>query len=170
MEDNNMAGTAYLYRMPAGIAGDISRKELSKVEPRAMDSDNPVKRYGEGVKISGSKVVPIEDGDVIATVMYGFGARPYPMQAESNEALEAGTPNPKHPLDILKSGYMTVICRKGTPAFGGTVYIRKTDGSESYPIGGVEAAADGTDCEAVTGCIFMGEADEDGNVEISYNI
>jgi len=66
---------------------------------------------------------------------------------------------------------MTVKNRAGTPAFGGAVYVRKTaSGLDAQPIGGIEAAADGGDCEAVTGAIFMGEADADGNVEIRFNI
>ena len=161
---------AYLTRMPCGIAGDISRKELSKVEPRMMDTTTPVTLYGVPVKLSSSKVYPFTTGDD-AVVPYGFSVRPYPFQAAVSEALAAGTPNPAQLLDVLKSGYMTVKNNAGTPALGGAVYVRVVDsGLAAQPLGGIEAAADGGDCVAITGAIFMGTADADGNVEIAYNI
>lgn len=161
---------AYLTRMPCGVAGDISRKELSKVEPRFMDSATPVLVYGVPVKLVTGKVYPFTTGDD-AVVPYGFAVRPYPFQAATSEALAAGTPNPVQPLDVLRSGYMTVKNNAGTPAIGGAVYVRVVDsGLAAQPLGGIEAAADGSDCVAIAGAIFMGSADADGNVEISYNI
>ncbi len=163
---------AFLTRMPAGVAGDVSRKGLSKIEPRAMNRSAPVLRYGEGLKLVGDKIQPIASGDTIAADFYGLGVRPYPMQPNSlNQGLAEGSPNVDHPLDVLVSGYMTVKCNAGTPALGGTVYCRvSASGLDSQPIGGIEADADGSDCEAVPGAIFMGVADADGMVEIRYNI
>lgn len=161
---------AYLTRMPCGVAGDISRKELSKVEPRFMDSATPVTVYGVPVKLVTGKVYPFTTGDG-SVVPYGFAVRPYPFQASVSEALAAGTPNTNQPLDVLRSGYMTVKNNAGTPAIGGAVYVRVVDsGLTTQPLGGIEAAADGGDCVAIAGAIFMGSADADGNVEISYNI
>ena len=54
---------AYLTRMPCGVAGDISRKELTKVEPRFMDSATPVLLYGVPVKLVTEKVYPFTTGD-----------------------------------------------------------------------------------------------------------
>jgi hypothetical protein len=161
---------AYLTRMPCGVAGDISRKELSKVEPRFMDSTLPVPLYGVPVKMVSEKVYGFTTDDD-AVVPYGFAVRPYPFQAAVSEALVAGTPNPTQPLDVLRSGYMTVKNNAGVPALGGAVYVRVVDsGLAAQPLGGIEAAADGGECVAITGAIFMGTADADGNVEISYNI
>jgi hypothetical protein len=161
---------AFIYRMPAGIAGDVSRKELSKVEPQFVDSDYPVLRYGEPVKMVSAQLRPFTTGDD-AVVPYGFGVRPYPIQGTTSEALGTATPPTTQPLDVLKSGYMTVNCKAGTPALNGSVYVRVVDsGVSTQPLGGIEAAADGGDCVAITGCIFMGAADSDGNVEIAYNI
>ena len=161
---------AYLTRMPCGVAGDISRKELSKVEPRFMDSTTPVLVYGVPVKLVTEKVAPFTTGDS-SVVPYGFAVRPYPFQAAVSEALVAGTPNPVQPIDVMRSGYMTVKNNAGTPALGGSVYVRVVDsGLSTQPLGGIEAAADGSDCVAIAGAIFMGAADADGNVEISYNI
>ena len=87
-------GNAYITRMPAGIAGDVSRKEVAKIEPRMMDPDHPVERYGVPVKISSAGVAPLTTGDTVATDVYGFSVRPYPLQASVSEALDAGTPIP----------------------------------------------------------------------------
>ena len=163
-------GNAYITRMPAGIAGDVSRKEVAKIEPRMMDPDHAVTLYGVPVKISSAGVAPLTTGDTVATDVYGFSVRPYPLQASVSEALDAGTPNTNQPLDVLRSGYITVKNNKGTPALSGAVYCRIADGSTAYPLGGIEAASDGGDCEAITGARFMGAADADGNVEIAYNI
>jgi hypothetical protein len=161
---------AYLTRMPCGIAGDISRKELAKVEPNIMNADYPVLLYGVPVKLVSEKVLPFASTDA-AVVPYGFSVRPYPFQAETSQALAAGTPNPNQPLDVLKSGYMTVKSNAGVCARGGAVYVRiVSSGLSTQPIGSIEAAADGGDCVVITGAIFMGSADADGNVEIAYNL
>lgn len=161
---------AYLTRMPAGIPGDISRKELAKVEPNIIDANYPVTLYGVPVKMVSEKLRPFTTGDS-AVVPYGFSVRPFPFQAQSSEALAAGTPNPVQPLDVLKSGYMTVKNNAGIAAKGGAVYVRVVDsGLAAQPLGGIEAADDSGDCVAITGAIFMGAADASGNVEIAYNI
>lgn len=161
---------AYVYRMPAGIAGDVSRKEMAKIEPQYMDATYVVDRYGIPVKMVSSKLRPFTTGDD-AVVPYGFSVRPYPIQGASSEALATATPPTNQPLDVLKSGYITVKCNAGVAALNGAVYVRVVDsGLSAQPLGGVEAAADGGDCVAISGAIFMGAADSDGNVEIAYNI
>ena len=161
---------AYILRMPAGIPGDISRKENSKVEPQVMDADYPVTLYGVPIKMVSGKMRPFTTGDD-AVVPYGFSVRPYPIQGASSEALSIATPPTNQPVDVMRSGWMTIKNNAGTPANGGAVYVRVVaSGETAQPLGGVEAAADGGDCVAITGCIFTGEQDADGNVEIAYNI
>lgn len=165
-----MSTDSFVYRMPAGIAGDVSRKENATVEPQVMDTNYPVLYYGVPVKMVSSKLRPFTTGDD-AVVPYGFAVRPYPLQASTNEALFTATPSTTQPMDVLKRGYMTVKCNAGVAALNGAVYVRVVDsGSASQPLGGVEAAADGGDCVAITGCIFMGAKDSDGFVEIAYNL
>lgn len=165
-----MSATVFITRMPAGIPGDIINKETAKVEPNIMDSTTPVTLYGVPVKMSSGKIKPFEADDV-ATSMYGFSVRPFPIQPSSNEALSVATPPTNMPLDVLRSGYISGKNNAGVPAKGGQVYVRvKDSGVAAQPIGGIEAAADDDDCVALTGCTFMGEADADGNVGIAYNI
>lgn len=161
---------AFVYRMPAGIAGDISRKEVATVEPQVMDTSYPVLLYGVPVKMVSNKLRPFTTGDS-AVVPYGFAVRPYPIQGATSEALATATPVTTQPLDVMKRGYMTVKCNAGVAALNGTVYVRVVDsGLTAQPLGGIEADADGSDCVAITGCYFMGAADSDGNVEIAYNL
>jgi len=68
-----MANTI-LYRMPAGIAGAISRPQDLTVEPHVLDSTKPFAAYGLAGKIAGGKFVPVESGDA-ATVMAGIFVR-----------------------------------------------------------------------------------------------
>jgi len=157
--------------MPAGIAGDVTRREHATIQPETFDATYPVTEFGLPVKLVSGEIRPIANGDTIASVMYGFLVRPYPSQMASSEALAAGTPDVTKIGDVLKRGYMTVKNNLGTPAKGGIVYARKTAHSpNSYIMGGVEADADSAKCEAIPGAFFMGAADADGNVEIAFNI
>lgn len=161
---------AYLTRMPAGIPGDVSRKGLAKIEAGIMDADYPVTLYGVPVKEVSGKLRPFTTGDS-ATTVKGFSVRPFPIQPAASEALGAATPPTTMPLDLLRSGYMTVKNNAGTAAKGGAVYVRVvSSGLDTQPLGGIEADADGGDCVAITGCKFMGAADANGNVEIEFNI
>jgi hypothetical protein len=164
---------AFIYRMPAGIAGDVTRLEHATIEPQQFDTSYPVLLFGVPVKMTSGKIRPIAAADTIATDVYGILVRPYPSQMTASEALGAGTPDTSKIANVLRRGYMTVKCQLGTPAKNGIVYVRKTAHSTLpliYPIGGIEAAADSAKCEAMSGAYFVGTADADGNVEISYNI
>lgn len=160
---------AFVYRMPAGIAGDVTRREHATIEPHVFDASYPVTEFGLPVKLVSGEIRPIAAADTVADVQYGLLVRPYPSQMATSEALAAGTPDVTKIGDVLVRGYMTVKCNLGTPAKGGAVYVRKTANGD-YLIGGIEAGADSAKCEALVGAIFMGSADADGNVEIAFNI
>ena len=162
---------AFITRMPAGIAGDVTRREHADIEPQVMDTDYPVLRYGEPVKMVDGEIRPITTGDDINDI-YGFGCRAYPVQNSSNEALGAATPPTNLHFDVLRRGYMTVKVQDGTPVKNASVFVRTVaaDDPTAQPIGGLECASDGGDCFEITNAKFMGEADSDGNVEISYNL
>ena len=157
--------------MPAGIAGDVTRREHADIEPQVMDTDYPVLRYGEPVKMVDGKIRPITTDDDIDDI-YGFGCRAYPIQNSSSEAIGTATPPTNLHFDVMRRGYMTVKVQDGTPAKNASVFVRTVaaDDPTAQPIGGLECASDGGDCFEITNAKFMGEADSDGNVEISYNL
>lgn len=162
--------TAFLYRMPYGIPGDLTRAAQSTVETQVLNSALPFAGYGLFGKIASGKFVPVTTGDA-ASAVYGLLVRPFPTQgANASDPLGTSVPKTTGAADVLRRGYANVKVNAGTAAIGGTVYIRVANAAAGKPIGGIEAASDGANTIAVTGCTFMGDADASGNVEIAYNI
>lgn len=159
---------AFLYRMPSGIPGDVSRKSQSTIESHPVGAQFAA--FGLFGKIDGAsgKFVPLVAADT-AAVIYGLFVRAYPTQSALNE-LGKATPLPNGIQDVLRRGYMTVKCNAGNAKKAGTVYVRINAGTEAKPIGGIEAAADGDNSIALPSAFFMHDADAQGNVEISFNI
>ena len=167
----------FTTRMPAGIAGTVTRANQATIEPQIMDANYPVTVYGVPVKYVSGLVRPIAASDTVATVVQGFLVRPFPTQnlAAGSEALGTATPSLVNAGDIMKRGYMMIKVNasvpSAVPAKGGVVYCRKTDhGAGEYLVGGVESDADSAKCEAIPGCYFTGAMDANGNCEIAYNI
>jgi hypothetical protein len=137
---------SFVQRMPAGIPGDISRKEGAIVEPRAVDATNPPTAYGTLVAVDATSrnIRKILAGDTIAQA-YGMLVRPFPISNfNTTDGLGQSAVNTNFPLDVMKRGYMNVLLG-GTAAAqaGGTIYIRvgNPNGTTKL-IGGIEAAND----------------------------
>jgi hypothetical protein len=164
---------AILYRMAAGIPGAITRAGQAKsVEGINLDTTNYPQSYGVPVAIDAtSKAIrKIMTGDTAASI-YGLYVRPYPTQGGANDPLGSATPPTSGIANVMRSGYMTVQLNGATAsAKGGTVYVRVAAAATGKPIGGIEAAADSTNTIIMANAIFMGPADANGNVEVSYNI
>ena len=160
---------AYVYRMPAGIPGVVTRVGQSTLEARIIDTNYPPTAFGKFVKAVSGLIRTIASGDA-ATVVIGLIAKPYPYQEPtSNEAIGTATPSTVLPCDIMKRGYMIVHFNGTTAEKDGQVYVRITADTGKL-VGDIEEGADSAKCVAVVGCFFMGAADADGNVEIAYNI
>jgi hypothetical protein len=160
--------TAFIYNMPAGIPGDVSRKEHSKIEPQLFDASYPVTKFGVPVKMVSGKIRPMLGEESYADV-YGFLVRPYPSQMATSEAIATATPDVTKIADVMVSGYMMVKCINGTPTKDAAAYFRHAAGSPAELIGQIEAGSL-TDNTILTGAIFMGTGDADGNVEIKFNV
>lgn len=162
--------TAFLTRMPAGIPGDITRKQGAVVEPQVIDSSVPPTVYGNPVKITAGKVRPIVLNDA-ATDIYGILVRPFPTNA-GQDGLGVSTPPTSGPCDVMKSGYINVKLNGNRSAVkNGTVYVRVGTSSDptTKPVGGIEAEADGIRTVIMAGAYFMGPEDSTGNIEIAFN-
>ena len=161
---------AFVYRMPAGIPGDVQRLEHAKIEPQQYDASYPCLHFGDPVKMVAGKIRPMALND--SSQPYGFLVRPYPTQAATSEALAVATPNPAAIADVLVSGYIIVKVLEGTPAKNGAVYYRNQAGSPAADLGRLETDSSGspTTNVAITGARFMGTGDSDGNVEIAFNV
>jgi hypothetical protein len=165
--------SAFLYRMPSGIPGALSRPGAPvTVEPNVILSTNPPTAYGNPVAVDAASghVRPIGAGDTAASV-YGFLVRPFPIESGTT-ALGTATPPTSGACDVAKLGYMTVKVTNGTPAKNSAVYIR-TVLNGAIPaglVGDVEAVADGTNTFVLPGAYFTGAADANGNSEIAFNL
>lgn len=161
---------AFTYRMPNGIAGDITRQSQATIEAQVFDSANAFSAYGLFGKIASNKFIPVGAGDA-ATAVYGLLIRPYPKTgANASDPLGTSVPPTTGLADVMRRGYATVKNNAGTPAIGSQVYIRVANAAAGKPIGGIEAASDSTNTIAVAGCFFQAAADANGLVEISFNI
>ncbi len=157
---------AYVYRMPSGIPGDVSRKENSVVETQTLNASLPFSAYGLVGKMAAGNFVPFAGGEA-ATDAYGVLVRPFPTNS-GTDGLGTATPPTSGPGDVLRRGYITVKLNGGaTVAAGGPVYVRVAAAASGKPLGGFEGAADSTNTVAIN-AIFMSAADADGNVEISF--
>jgi hypothetical protein len=167
---------AFLYRMPSGIPGALSRTGLALiVEPGILLSGSAPASYGLPVAVDPTTghVRAIAGTDTAASV-YGFLVRPFPTQGGDGVSTSIGTSAPpaSGQVDVLKLGYMSVYISRGTPVKGGTVYVRIVANATypTSPVGGVEAAADGINTVALTNAYFTGAADANGNAEIAFNV
>ena len=71
-------------------------------------------------------------------------------------------------VPVIKRGCVNVLCTNGTPAVDGDVYLRITANASkpNCPVGGFEAAADGSNSVKLTNVKWKGAADVNGVAEI----
>ncbi|MGS2677718.1 structural cement protein Gp24 [Citrobacter freundii] len=160
----------FLYRMPAGIAGAISRPQDLTVEPQTLDSAKAFAAYGLAGKFSAGKFVPIEEADTAAVVV-GIYVRPYPAASQPDKVRQIGT-GYNFAGDCMKRGYVTVNLGADASAvmLGGAVYMRVATPSDTSPLGAFLAAADGENTVQITNAFFNGPGDANGNIELAFNI
>ncbi|EMW1042112.1 hypothetical protein AAEK51_004924 [Citrobacter freundii] len=160
----------FLYRMPAGIAGAISRPQDLTVEPQTLDSAKAFAAYGLAGKFSAGKFVPIEEADTAAVVV-GIYVRPYPTASQPDKVRQIGT-GYNFAGDCMKRGYVTVNLGADASAvtLGGAVYMRVATPSDTSPLGAFLAAADGENTVQITNAFFNGPGDANGNIELAFNI
>ncbi|KVN62701.1 hypothetical protein [Burkholderia anthina] len=163
---------AYQYRMPAGFAGDLQRAEVATIETQLIDPAAPPTAFGVPVKMVNGKIQPINNAADTAVSVYGVNLRAYPIQGNGTDPLGTSTPPTSGPTDILKRGYFNAALGGTAPATkSGTVYVRVAAAAAGKPLGGFEAAVDGTNTVAMpANWYFTGPADAYGIVEIAVNI
>lgn len=133
--------TSYLYRAPAGIAGDISRPDDTIVESGLLNAAEAPTAFGAPVKVVSGKFEKIAASDT-AAVFYGILSRIAPSIAgDLTETFAGGTPNTDSVQGIVREGYVNVACTIGTPARGGVVYMRVV-ADTGKAVGDLEATAD----------------------------
>jgi len=162
---------AYLYRMPVGIAGAISRPQDLTTEPVILNAANIFSQYGLAGKDSADgKFIPLAASDA-NTVITGLYVLPYPTTSTPDMARQVGA-NANFTGDVMKRGYMTVNI--GSTAVGltkgGTVYVRNANPTTASPLGAILGAAVTGETVVLPNATFTGAGDANGNAEIAYNI
>lgn len=158
--------TAYLYRAPSGVAGDVTRQQDTIVESGLLNSAKAPTAFGAPVKIVSGKFEKIEASDA-ATVFAGILSRIAPAIAgDTAETFASGTPNAKSVQGVVVKGYVNVKCAIGTPVRGAAVYMRVTAAS-GKAVGDLEATADDSNNVALAGVTWAVDGkDADGVAEI----
>lgn len=158
--------TAYLFRMPAGIAGAISRPRDLTTEPVILDETNLFAAYGLPGKYSGDNFVPLTATDTAASIV-GFLVRPYPTTSAADFARNV-TSGGNQQGDALKRGYITVNIGGDATAItkNAPVYFDLSAGvlTATAPAEGVTTVIE------IPNAVFTGAGDADGNTELAYKI
>ncbi|CSF77610.1 bacteriophage protein [Shigella sonnei] len=144
----------FLYRMPVGIAGAVSRPQDLTVEPVVLKSDNAFAAYGLAGKYDDDGFfVPLADGDT-ADKVKGIYVRPYPTTSQPDMVRQVGT-GKNFPGDAMKHPVYVVV---------------STDESIKVPLGGFMSTSVSGKNVVLTNAEFTGAGDADGNAEISWKI
>ncbi|MBK5145853.1 hypothetical protein I2494_19480 [Budviciaceae bacterium BWR-B9] len=167
-----MAGKAYLYRMPIGIPGGVTRPRDLTIEPVALNYQNQFTSYGLVGKYVGDKFVPLVDGDTIDKVK-GILVRPFPITSFADLAYIGVNVNQIG--DNLKRGYICVKVTAGnavTAQKGAPIYVRVAAGTSGSPVGSFVLTQDATatNTPQLPNAEVMGPGEADGRIEIAYNI
>jgi hypothetical protein len=172
--------TAYAFRMPAGIPGEITRFQTygATVKVEKQNVSTPVTAYGVLVFVDANGARPIGTGDTAmpAANQLGISVRPFPGPdttvafPSGSVPFGAGTPPATGLIDVLYRGYCSVSLKGAAAASRSSgVFVFDAASTGSHVLGGFEAAA-GANLWALTNAQYMGPADASGNVEIGFNI
>lgn len=155
--------TSILYRASSGVAGDVTRPDNTVVEPGLLNAAKAPTAFGAPVKIVSGKFEAIAASDA-ATVFYGILSRIAPSIAgDLVQTYAGGTPNAESVQGIVREGYVNVLCKQGTPARGGQVYMRITADTGKL-VGDLETAADAGKCVALSGVTWAVDGKDASNV------
>jgi hypothetical protein len=157
--------------MPAGIPGDLTRPAQATVSTELLDTTYYPTKFGVpgAIDATSHNFRAIKASDTAASV-YGFYVRPFPTAGNGTDGLGTSTPPVSGIANVLKRGYINVVCNYGTPVKNGAVYVRTVANGANTIIGGVEAQSDSTNSFVLTGATFTGPMDANGNAEIAYNL
>ncbi len=144
--------------MPHGFAGSYGRQPDMIVNTFPAGGEANI-AFGAPLKLSSGKVVAMGASDTAAAFI-GIAGREF-KSALNFLNQNVGEYAPNEAVSVFQRGSINVKCQKGTPAYGGSVYVRIA-ANASYPtavVGGFEAEADSTNTIELKGCKWMGGAD-----------
>lgn len=152
--------------MPNGQAGSYARQPDMIINTKPLGGAANV-AFGTPLVYDANGNVVVMGTGATAADFVGIAAREIKTPADY---LNQGTGEyaPADAVPVFMRGAINVLCQRGTPAVGGTVYVRIA-ANASYPtavVGGFEASADSTNSVALTNCQWAGAADGNGIAEL----
>jgi hypothetical protein len=158
--------TSFLYRAPAGVVGDVTRRQDTNIEAGILNPAKAPTAFGVPVKLVSGKFEAIESGDE-ATDFAGIITRVAPaINGSLNETFEGASPWVEQVQGIAVEGYVAVKCAIGTPVRGGAVFMRVTAATGKL-VGDLEATADGANNVELVGVVWAVDGkDASGTSEI----
>lgn len=152
--------------MPHGFAGCYARQPDMIVETRPAGGTASIP-FGAPLVYDPSKNVVQAGASFTAAAFAGVAG------SEIKSALtyldqQAGQYAPGEAVSVFQRGSINVKCYDGTPALGGTVYVRTAE-SETYTtgvVGGFSATNESGSTVALSNCQWGGPADANGIVEL----
>ncbi len=150
--------------MTCGFAGSYARQPDMIVNTRPAGEELP---FGAPLKYGTDGAVIPMGAAATAAQFIGVAGRELKSSLHYLEQ-NAGLYAKGEPVSVFQRGSVNVKCQRGTPALGGTVYVRVT-ANESYAtaaVGGFEASADASNTIALTNCQWGGAADANGIAEL----
>ncbi|WP_142850957.1 hypothetical protein [Telmatospirillum sp. J64-1] len=151
--------TVYLYAMPAGFPGNVTRRAESTLEPVLLATETP---HGAPLTLdTEGKAVPTTEADEVSAWL----VRPYPttgVGSDGNSA-PAGTIQ-----DRLLRGYISVrlSAAETQTAVKGAPVCLIAEAGNGFAVGDLAVSAG----DPIPGAVFMGPQDSDGNAEIAFNL
>lgn len=161
-----MRGQTIGKTMPFGYAGSYSRQPDMIVDTHPAGGSIAIPFGGAVVYGTGGIVQPFGAVDTANTFL-GVAVREI-KSAMDYKNQNVGNYQSGEAVPVMKRGCVNVICQDGTPAEGGTVYVR-TVANEAKPnaaVGGFEASADTGKNVALTNAKWKGTADGNGVAEL----
>lgn len=152
--------------MPHGFAGCYARQPDMIVTTRPAGGTANIP-FGAPLIYDSSKNVIQADATATAATFVGVAA------AEIKSSLDYLNPGtgafaPGEAVGVFQRGSINVKCYDGSPALGGTVYVRiaESDAYENSPVGTFSATNESAKTVALTNCYWGGPADANGIAEL----
>ena len=153
--------------MPHGFAGCYARQPDMIVETRPAGGETPIP-FGTPLVYDTTKPAVVAAGASFTAAAFAGVAGCEIKSALTYLDQQAGQYAPGEPVSVFQRGSINVKCYDGTPALGGTVYIR-TKTSSTYTtgvVGGFSATNESGSTVALTNCQWGGSADANGIAEL----